>query len=505
MCYVKIYHGLCPGQPLPRPRTAAVRRLLQPSHSAPSQRILDPSALVLLFPSPKSVTGEDVLEIHTHGGPAIVRSVLDAIPLTCIPETEASTRAFMRYAEPGEFTKRAFYNNRLDLTQAEALGEMLSAETDQQLRIAINAAGNQLGQRYEQWRNLLLNARGELEAFIDFAEDQSFDESPADFLASVSQQITALRNQVYLHIQNASKGELLRTGFRITLLGAPNAGKSSLLNIIAGREAAIVSTEAGTTRDVVDVNVNIGGWSCYFGDTAGLRKHIGSVLSAPNSGSVGAIEKEGMRRAKQRAATSDVVIILLSLERSSHDDVLHLHFDQELVREVRVCNKLEKTMLVVVNKTDQLDYRDKEPFIQKSRREIGQMFPFIQTENIYFSSCLQAHDASADSIDPGNIQAFLRGLQNLFVLLTRPSEISESKLGQSYWEQSLSVSHRQSGHLKSCLMHLDNFLTKLAWQDDIDIVAAAEDLRYAANELARITGKGESGDVEDVLGVVFEK
>jgi tRNA modification GTPase len=477
--------------------------------------LLDSGALLLYFPAPNTVTGEHVLELHTHGGPAIVKAVLKAIPLSLAAGENNSLSSTIRYAEPGEFTKRAFYNNRLDLTQVEALGDSLAAETDQQRRLAVNGAGNDLGTRYEKWRNLLLNARGELEALIDFSEDQHFDESPGEFMSSVSDQVMRLKREMILHVKNASKGELLRNGISIALLGAPNAGKSSLLNRIVGREAAIVSSEEGTTRDIVDISVDIGGWLCRLGDMAGLRRTNSAHNSSSYSNYVGAIEKEGIRRAKARAFTSDLVVIMLSLEKSMDGTATSLHVDEELTDAVRECHKLGKPMITVINKMDNLRSDLCQISKPKLYDEIGKHFPFISKEHVFPISCLEASDHSAAVQDPGNIQEFLQGLQTFFASMTCPSGTLEDAMERSYWEHSLSVSHRQSEYLRQCLRHLDDFSSQALSQyhsdahedlvSEVDIVAAAEHLRFAANCLARITGKGESGDVEDVLGVVFEK
>jgi tRNA modification GTPase len=516
--YIQVYQSLCRGRPLPRARTATVRKLYDPAYPSSADHILDPAALLLYFPAPNSVTGEDVLELHTHGGPAIVKAVLNAVPLGSSrggPINQHSTAHTIRHAEPGEFTKRAFYNNRLDLTQIEALGDSLSAETEQQRRLAVNGTENGLGSRYEKWRHLLLYARGELEALIDFSEDQHFDESPADLTSSISKQITRLKREMMLHIQNASKGELLRNGISIALLGAPNAGKSSLLNRIVGREAAIVSSEEGTTRDIVDVSVDIGGWLCRLGDMAGLRRASSAQNSMPSSDAIGVIEKEGMRRAKTRALTSDLVLVMLSLEKSMERGPASLMIDENLFETVHECEKLGKPMIVVINKIDKLKLslgqgRDENLFL-----EVNKLFPSVPKEHVFLISCLEASNQSLLNQDPGNIQSLLRGLQSYFAVLTNPSSPSEHTFDRSYWEQSLSVSHRQSEYLRQCLHHLDDFLSQVLSQyhsddhedlvSEIDIVAAAEHLRFAANCLAKITGKGEAGDVEDVLGVVFEK
>lgn len=236
------------------------------------------------------MTGEDILELHIHGGHATVKAVLAAIG-------QCRSKHTIRYADAGEFTRRAFQNDRLDLGQVEALSDALSAETEQQRRAAMRGNSGKLGRIYEEWRQLLLAARGELEALIDFSEDQHFDESPAELMRNVTSQIGPILQAIRRHQKGSRCGELLKRGIRISLLGPPNAGKSSLLNVIVDREASIVSEEAGTTRDIVEVSVDIGGYLCVFADTAGLR--------SPSS--IGGVEQEGIRRAKAKAKDSDLV------------------------------------------------------------------------------------------------------------------------------------------------------------------------------------------------------
>ncbi|KIW34536.1 tRNA modification GTPase TrmE [Cladophialophora immunda] len=548
-----IYQRLCPDRGPPKPRAATLRRLYDPNNPQSSDpRVLDTGALVLYFPAPNTVTGEDVLELHVHGGPAIVRSVLDAVS-RCGHSMHERGGA-VRQAEPGEFTKWAFYNGRLDLTQAEALGDTLAAETEQQRRLAVSGADGGLAKRYEEWRTMLLYARGELEALIDFSEDQHFDESPMEFVASISQQVRALRRQIELHIQNASKGELLRNGISIALLGAPNAGKSSLLNQIVGREAAIVSAEEGTTRDIVDVSIDLDGWLCRLGDMAGLRA-IGAVGEEQQP--VGLVEQEGIRRARERALQSDVVLVLLSVEMD-RDGNPHVPVNGQVLEAVQECDAAGKTILVVLNKIDLLDMDDgpKQRGMRALQTQIRQTFPTVPERRICMVSCKGAAHSLVGS-DPGGIQAFLRQLTSSFTELTTAStseNIADTQLTaaelQSYWTTSLSVTHRQTTYLSQCLHHLEDFLAQSQSQtqshlhtetteisdscnsatdyhadrhDDpvapniahvnrdgdadgaVDIVAAAEHLRFAADCLAKITGKGGSGDVEDILGVVFEK
>ncbi|GAQ03537.1 hypothetical protein ALT_0858 [Aspergillus lentulus] len=514
---VQIYRALCPSAPLPRARVAAVRTLYDPTQEPSANTVLDAGALVLYFPGPKTVTGEDVLELHLHGGPAIVKSVLAAIARTSRPES------LVRYAEPGEFTRRAFMNNRLDLPQIEALGDTLTADTEQQRRLAVRGASDALSKRYESWRQQLLYARGELEALIDFSEDQYFDESPEEFVRSVAGQVRALQIQLRLHIENASKGELLRNGIKIALLGAPNAGKSSLLNRIVGKEAAIVSTEEGTTRDIVDVGVDLGGWYCKLGDMAGIRSEK-SASTGQGTVVIGAVEKEGIRRARARALESDVVVLVVSLEWTNGSPY-RLSVDQEVIDAVNDCVQAGKCIVVTINKCDRLPAADRSgQSLHELKTKIRTLFPAVPEKRIFDISCHEASErALPEQSDPGNMQRFLRGLISTFEEIASPAGMEGDENGQydiSYWEDSLGVTHRQSSNLQRCMQHLEDFLNETTQaqtpqtpgyahdrniETEIDVVMAAEHLRFAADTLAKITGKGESGDVEDVLGVVFEK
>lgn len=530
-----IYGSLCPNKAFPAPRLATLRKIYHPT--SPST-LLD-RALVLYFPAPSTVTGEDILELHLHGGPAIVRSVLAAIP-ACIDTPTGRTRrrtaeySLIRPAEAGEFTKRAFYNNRLSLPEAEALGDALTAETEQQRRLAVLGSESGLSQRYESWRQMLLYARGELEALIDFSEDQHFDDSPSEFMASVTKQVQALQVQLKLHIMNASRGELLRQGIRMALLGAPNAGKSSLLNRIVGREAAIVSAEEGTTRDIVDVSVDLGGWLVRLGDMAGLRTTDDRTLSS--TAPIGQIEQEGIRRARARALQSDVVIALLSLEPNP-DGTVALSMNPEVHAAATECLHEGKTLVVAVNKSDLIPgLLDSASTKAAMQRYVYNALPNLPKENIHFISC---HDTASSSLTSppstttpsaanagtGTIQPFLTALTDVFTTLTSAQvgagvDTADAPLtpaeAQAYWAASLSITHRQTIYLSQCLSHLDDFLLEASpstptdgrheeQEMEIDIVTAAEHLRHAAGCLARITGRGEGGDVEDVLGVVFEK
>ncbi|WP_454683806.1 tRNA uridine-5-carboxymethylaminomethyl(34) synthesis GTPase MnmE [Ancylobacter moscoviensis] len=262
---------------LPEPRRAALARLRNPGDG----ELLD-EGLVLWFPGPRSATGEDMAELQIHGGRAVVTAVLAA--LFALPG--------LRPAEPGEFTRRAFLNGRMDLTQAEGLADLIAAETEGQRRLAFAHAFGHLGQRVEEWRRRLIRAMALIEAGIDFAEE---DDVPAEARALARPEVTALLAELQAALADR-RGAMVREGALVAIAGVPNAGKSSLLNALAARDVAIVSDEPGTTRDVLEVALDLGGHKVTLVDTAGLRMAEGKV------------EAEGIRRARARIAEADLVL-----------------------------------------------------------------------------------------------------------------------------------------------------------------------------------------------------
>jgi tRNA modification GTPase len=241
-------------------------------------------ALVLWFPGPGSYTGEDSAELHLHGGPAVLASVSAAL---------AAEGA--RPAEPGEFTRRAFLHGRLDLLEAEAIADLVAAETDAQRRQALRQMGGALGDIYRGWTSRLTALLAEQEAQIDFPDE----DLPAEMESRVASAIGQLAAEIEVHLQDAHRGEKLRDGLVFAVTGPPNAGKSTLINALARREVAIVSPMPGTTRDVIEVCLDIGGVPVTLLDTAGLRE------------SADAVEAEGVRRARARAAAADLVIAVV--------------------------------------------------------------------------------------------------------------------------------------------------------------------------------------------------
>lgn len=268
------------GAPPPAPRVAVLRRFRKPRSGEPIDR-----GLALWFPAPESATGEDVAEFHIHGGPAVVAALADA--LAALPG--------LRPAEPGEFTRRAFAAGRLDLTEVEGIADLIAAETEAQRRQALRQMEGGLHTLYEGWRGSLLEAMAHVEATLDFSDQ----DLPDDAAAVVDPRLAALETEIAAHLDDDRRGERLRAGFSVVILGAPNAGKSSLLNRLAGRDAAIVSARAGTTRDVIEAHLNIAGWPVTIADTAGLRESTDEV------------EGEGVRRALAQAESADLALVVL--------------------------------------------------------------------------------------------------------------------------------------------------------------------------------------------------
>ena len=260
-------------------REAMMRRLKQSDGS-----LID-TGVVIFFPRPASFTGEDVAEFQVHGGKAVVSALLRT--LTAIDG--------IRHAEPGEFTRRAFLNGKLDLVETEALADLINAETESQRRFALlNASGAQ-SELYDGWRRRLIHARAMIEAEIDFADE---DDIPGSVSDTIWSDMRKLSNEITGHVSGFHAGEIIREGFDVVILGAPNAGKSSLFNALARREAAIVSDEPGTTRDLLEVVLDLHGLKVRLTDTAGLREQAGTI------------EGIGIKRARNRAQSADLIVAL---------------------------------------------------------------------------------------------------------------------------------------------------------------------------------------------------
>jgi tRNA modification GTPase len=408
----------------PKSRRPGLRALRGPGDGA----ALD-QALVLWFPGPHSYTGEDVAELHLHGGAAVIDSV-----------TEALLGLGLRLAQPGEFTRRAFENGKLDLSQAEAIGDLIEAETDAQRRQALAQLDGDLARRHAAWREDLVEALALLEAAVDFPDEDlpaAVARGAAPLIADVSREIGAA-------LAEGERGERVREGFRIALIGAPNAGKSSLLNALAGREAAIVTATPGTTRDVIEVALNLAGYRVVIGDTAGLR--------APK----GAIEAEGVRRAAALAQAAD--LRLMVVDAAARDE--RWRDAAALARPGDIC---------VLNKRD--------------------LAPPPAAGAV--TTWAIAHELVVADVSV----TYGIGMADLRSALTQ--RVVESLSGGEF-PAATRARHRQD--LIAARGHLARATRALA--EPVEVELAAEDVRLAARSLARVTGRV---DPEDVLDRVFAK
>ena len=274
---------------LPPPRQASLRRLRAADHE-----VLD-HALVIWFPGPASYTGEDAAELHLHGGRSVMAGVMEAL-----------TAIGLRQAEPGEFTRRAFLHGKMDLTAAEGVADLVAAETAAQRRQALHQADGGLARLYGGWAESLARLLAHQEAAIEFEEDGL----PTDLDAKARAGAGALRAEIEAHLADARRGELLREGLVFAIIGAPNVGKSSLLNALVGREAAIVSARAGTTRDIVETRLDLAGVPVTLSDTAGLRDASDEI------------EAEGIKRAERRAQEAQLVITVFAANQPPDAETL---------------------------------------------------------------------------------------------------------------------------------------------------------------------------------------
>ncbi len=398
-------------KPLPTPRRMALRTLLDPSTGEAFDK-----GLVVWFAEPNTETGEPMVELHLHGGRAVVGAALDAI----------AHLGFCRLAEPGEFTRRAFENGKLDLTEAEGIADLVAAETAAQRRQALQQMDGALHRLYEDWRSRGLRALAHLEAAIDFPDE----DLPEGLAGEVRVAIAALQAEIASHLADR-RGERLRDGLSIAIIGPPNAGKSSLLNLLARREAAIVSETAGTTRDVIEVHLDLGGWPVVLADTAGLRE------------STDAIEQEGVRRARARAAAADLRVLVLDASGDWRGQMRAI---------VGATERWNPALdIVVVNKTD-----------------------------------------LAAVTDDGVVALSTTGGVGLADLLNRLERSAEASMQDCAGAPLTRTRHREA--LVECRASLERALSAP------EVALAAEDVRLAMRAIGRITGTVR---IDELLDVIF--
>jgi tRNA modification GTPase len=450
----KVLSALTPGRPLPKPRVAALRKLYH------GTQMLD-HALVLRFDAPNSFTGEDLIELQCHGSRAVVQGMLEALPQihSC------------RYAQAGEFTQRAYGNGKLDLVQVEALADVLTADTQAQLAQALSQLDGKLSAQYELWREQLIKGLAHAEAVIDFGDDEqlgmedAFDEEESQAAAqwnvwgSVRDRMVSLQQSMTHHLQDDRRGELVREGVKIAIVGPPNAGKSSLFNVLAQQEAAIVSDIAGTTRDVLSISLDLGGVKCTLQDTAGVRTETQDVL-----------ELEGIRRAQVVAEKADLVVAMVDATDASAGLETVAQF-------LKGRSGFESdNMMLVLNKLDLKQISDEQV-------ELGE----LTTSSLAFTGTYEISCATQQGID-----RFLNALKDHVVARTTTPDENGA-------EGAMITRARHRQHVEAASEALERFVS-LSSQGTLAVDMAAEELRLASSELGRITG---AVDVEDVLDVLF--
>ena len=297
-----------------KPRVASLRKIYDENNN-----IID-NAIVIYYPKPKTVTGEDVIELQIHGSQIVEKKIYDILSKT----------ASFRIAEKGEFTKRAFLNGILDLTQAEGLNDLINSETENQFKISLSQYEGSLSSKINSWRNEIVYLQSKLEATIDFSDE----ELPTDIVEIFSKKISVLLQEMKKSLEYSKYGERIRNGFIVTIIGRPNVGKSSLINYFSNKKVAIVTNEAGTTRDVLEVTMDFEGFPIILNDTAGIR----------NTNSE--IEKIGVSRAIERAENSDLILVLSDNENFSFPQIkskckkifVHTKSDLGTISNKNVCN-----------------------------------------------------------------------------------------------------------------------------------------------------------------------
>ena len=487
---------------LPPVRQATVVRLRHPQ----TRQLLDSSAMCLLFNSPHSYTGEDMVELHVHGNKIVVQSVLQAIG-DCKPTSASdslqhrlpalSEHSQIRLAEAGEFTRRAFYAGKLDLTQVEALDDLLHATTEQQHLQASYQLDGSVSQVYIKWRTTLIQCLAHVEAIIDFAEDED-DVGEAEILQQIIPTVQQLHTQMSESLNDNRRGEILRDGLKIVIAGPANAGKSSLMNYLAQRDVSMVSDLAGTTRDVVDVSLDLGGYAVHIADTAGLRSN--SAMTADNTADTFAaaaahmkIEAEGIKRAHQRLQSADLKLAVFDI-----DSLLKVANGETVADyDNHTASFCDADTVVLLNKSDVLARAEQSSNTDNGRvSTLQKLIVGLQTIGmaqrpaaLCLLSCI-SHEGLTSMLDTMTKQVKRRLQHEADTVEAEPSSRDTSS-------QPLITRQRHRQHLQQCISHLDAFNAS----STTDIVLAAENLRLAARELGRIVGKI---DVEQVLDVLFQ-
>ena len=325
---------------LPTPRVATLRKIF----SCKSNDLID-EGIIIWFPGPNSYTGEDMAEFHIHGSKSVIQAILDNL----------SKIENCRLAEAGEFTKIAFYNEKINLLKAEGIGDLIASETEIQRKQALKIISGKNSYKFNSWREILLKNLANFEAKIDFPDE----DLPIDILKNTKKDIDVVRSEIKKTLNDSKVGERIREGFKIAILGPTNVGKSSLLNYFSNREVAIVSEIAGTTRDVIEVHLNIDGFPVVMSDTAGIRR------------SEDEIEKKGIKLALKRAQDADLNIVVFEPKSV---DFSHFFKNLDLKKSIFVVNKSDLDL----QKSEELEQYNPISISIKNETNIDQLISQIK-------------------------------------------------------------------------------------------------------------------------------
>ncbi|GAA5870864.1 hypothetical protein JCM16303_001610 [Sporobolomyces ruberrimus] len=435
----------------PLARRALLRKIVHPQ----TREILD-EGVVLYFPRESSLTAQPTLELHLHGSPALMALMLSLLPTL--------SKSF-RIAEPGEFTRLAFEAGKMDLTEVEGIRDLVEADTEAQRKLAARQASGHIRQAYDSMRSTAIEGMALIEALIDFGEDEGISEGVFD---NAREKVTSLRDQISKYLDDGRRGEIIRTGIHLAIVGPPNAGKSSLLNWLARREAAIVTAIPGTTRDVVELSLDFHGFPILVADTAGLRATKDQV------------EAIGIERALAKADVADIKLCVLSLEEIFPTLAEDSPVTTEPAVDHLTLDLIDKDTLVLLNKSDS------SVATSAQLRSISRYLEQAGKDWIGKGSEVELRQIS---VKEGT------GLNELAKTLTNELK-RRYDLSDDLEETPIVTHERHRRLLEECREHLDAFLELGA----DDLVDAGEELRYAVLALGKISG---AVDVEEVLGEIF--
>lgn len=439
----KIFSQLAHPPVVPKPRVASLKKLLYPSNG--SEREIIDEVIAIYFEAPHSFTGEDMVELFVHGSNSVRKEVL---------ETLGKLENF-GMAEPGEFIQRAMKNGKMSLSSVEGVADLINSETNEQRKQALRQLSGKIEKIYLKWSQKLSKLYASIEAIIDFGEDEMIN---IQIVQDIYKEVVILKKEIEAHLNDGNRGEMIRSGISVAIVGPPNAGKSSLLNLISKRSASIVSPVKGTTRDVVEVRMDISGYPVILADTAGISDDISNE-----------IELEGVRRSKERIVLSSLIILMFDI----NDVPTKEHLDKKISEIIGADeDHSQKQILVVLNKTD---------LTQNSK----QHFESTNERTFLYISCITGEGITK------LIETIQEKIGN-YMKLGNNEISSESVITRS----------RHRIHLDQANKSLTTFIEMHddgAIQSHLDV--AAEELRESINCIGRITGRI---DIEDILDQLFK-